>query len=142
MSMLACTKEIIERTERLTGMPVHMEEDRSLPVISRIQIARRPARMHRLQYRPLPDRTPDYFICFQCSFVIRLYENPPGERFDLQASLDAPMKMRALLKGNPAGSRLKTTLLDGLMPQTRSMPIGVRVDGWLFREHLEATLGY
>jgi len=137
MSMLPCTKEIIEKTERLTGRPVHLEEDPSLPVISRIQIARGPARMHRLQYRPLPEGTPNYFICFQCGFIIRLYENPPEQRFDFEASPDAPMRMQALLRGSPAAPQLKRMLLDGLMTQLRSMPIGMRIDDWLFRDYPE-----
>ena len=104
MSMLPCTKEIIERTERLTGKPVHMEEDRSLPVISRIQIARGPARMHRLQYRPLPEGTPNYFICFQCGFIIRLYENPPEQRFDFEATSRRPHEDAGAAAGEPSGS--------------------------------------
>jgi len=137
MSMLPCTKEIIERTERLTGKPVHLVEDRSLPLISRIEIARGPTRMHVLRYRPVPDGTPNYFICFQCSFLIRLYENPPEQRFDFEASPDAPARMASLLKGNPAASQMKDMLLGGLMTQLRSMPIGMRIDDWLFHEYPE-----
>jgi len=138
--MLPCTKEIIQRAERLTGKPVHMEEDRSLPVISHIQIARGPAPMHKLRYRPTPSGTPDYFICFQCAFPIRLYENPPEQRFDFEASPDAPARMASLLKDNPAASQLKDMLLGGLMTQLRSMPIGMRIDDWLFHEYPELRL--
>ena len=118
----------------MTGKPVHMEEDRSLPVISHIQIARGPVPMHKLRYRPTPDGTPDYHICFQCGFIIRLYENPPEQRYDFEGSPDAPARMASLLKGNPAASQLKDMLLGGLMTQLRSMPIGMRIDDWLFHE--------
>jgi hypothetical protein len=117
-----------------------MEEDRSLPVISHIQIARGPAPMHKLRYRPTPNGIPDYFICFQCGFIIRLYENPPEQRYDFEGSPDAPVKMQALLRGNPAAAQLKGMLLDGLMTQLRSMPIGMRIDDWLFSEYPELRL--
>jgi hypothetical protein len=138
--MLPCTKEIIQWTERLTGKPVHMEEDRSLSVISHIQIARGAAPMHKLRYRPTPNGTPDYFICFQCGFIIRLYENPPEQRYDFEGSPDAPARMASLLTGNPAASQMKDRLLGGLMTQLRSMPIGMRIDDWLFRDYLELRL--
>ena len=117
-----------------------MEEDRSLPVISHIQIARGPVPMHKLRYRPTPDGTPDYLICFQCGFIIRLYENPPEQRYDFEGSPDAPARMASLLKGNPAASQLKDMLLGGLMTQLRSMPIGMRIDDWLFHECPELRL--
>ena len=96
--------------------------------------------MHRLQYRPTPNGTPNYFICFQCGFIIRLYENPPDQRFDFEGQPDAPMRMQALLRGNPAASQMKGMLLGGLMTQLRSMPIGMRIDDWLFHEYPELRL--
>jgi hypothetical protein len=59
--MFPCTKEIIQRTEHVTGKPVHMEEDRSLRVVSHIQIADGPAWKHGLRYRPLPEGAPNNF---------------------------------------------------------------------------------
>ena len=50
------------------------------------------------------------------------------------------MRMQALLRGNPAAAQLKGMLLDGLMTQLRSMPIGMRIDDWLFREYPELRL--
>lgn len=140
MAILPCTKEIIERTEKLTGKPVLITEDRSLQVISRIETARGPAPMHILRYKPLSGGIPDYFICFQCGFVIRLYENPPDQRFDFAASPEASVRMESLLRGHPGVSQLKDMLLNGLMTQLRSVPIGLRIDDWLFSEYTELRL--
>lgn len=136
MAILPCTKAVIDMTEKLTGKPVRITEDRSLQVISRIEIARGPAPMHILRYKPLSGETPDYFICFQCGFVIRLYQNPPDQRFDFAASPEASVRMESLLRGTQA-SHLKDMLLNGLMTQLRSVPIGLRVDDWLLSEYPE-----
>lgn len=48
--------------------------------------------------------------------------------------------MESLLRTSPNASQLKEMLLNGLMTQLRSVPIGLRVDEWLFREFPELRL--
>jgi hypothetical protein len=144
MSLLSCTKAILDRTESITGRPVLVREDPSLQVQAHIQIARGAAPMHVLRYKPATDGSTDYCICFQCGFLIRLFENPAEQRFDFAESPEARPRMESLLRDRslpPGVSQLRDMLLNGLMTQLRSVPIGLRIDDWLFAEYPEIRLG-
>jgi len=78
------------------------------------------------------DGKPDYHICYQCGFVIRLFETPPEGRFDFGPAPEASSKMDALLADAPSVRSTKEMLLNGLLTQLRSVPIGLRIDDWLW----------
>jgi hypothetical protein len=135
MSLLECTKTILSLTESLSGRPVRVQEDPQLQTLATINMARGTAPMHLIRYRPVPQRQPDYHICYQCGFVIRLFENPPESRFDFGKSPEASSKMDLLLADRslpPQARLMKEMLLNGLMTQLRSIPIGLRIDDWLW----------
>lgn len=132
MSLLDCTRRILEVTERISGRPVRVQEDPTLSVLATIKMARGIAPMHLISYRPLAGRQPDYHICYQCGFVIRLFETPPDGRFDFGPSPEASSKMDALLADTPGARSAKETLINGLLTQLRSVPIGLRIDDWLW----------
>lgn len=135
MSLLDCTKNILALTESLSGRPVRVQEDPLLSTLATIATARGNAPMHLIRYRPIPQRSPDYFICYQCSFIIRLFENPPESRFDFSSTETASTKMDAILADRalaPQVRAMKDMLLNGLMTQLRTIPIGLRVDEQLW----------
>ena len=135
MSLLDCTKNILALTESLSGRPVRVQEDPQIPTLATIAMARGRAPMHLIRYRPIPQRQPDYHICYQCGFVVRLFENPPESRFDFASTDLASEKMDSLLADGalaPQVRAMKSTLLNGLMTQLRSIPIGLRIDDWLW----------
>ena len=87
--------------------------------------------MHILKYRPVPNRRPDYHICYQCGFIIRLFENAPEHRFSMGLSPEGPMRMAKWLKEGPATPQAiaaKDHLLSSLMIQLRTIPVGLRID--------------
>lgn len=140
MSLLQCTREILTLTEKLSGRPVRVQEDPGLDVLATIKTARGSAPMHMISYRPIPNSQPDYRICYQCGFVLRLFENPPESRFDFGPTPDASSKMERLLSDPslPTQARqMKDMLLSGLLTQLRSIPIGLRIDDWLWSQYSE-----
>jgi len=91
--------------------------------------------MHMISYKPVPGSRPDYHICYQCGFIIRLFENPPDKRFDFRPSDTASSEMERLLADPsiPAPARAaKDMLVNGILTQLRSIPIGLRIDDLLW----------
>jgi hypothetical protein len=132
MSLLDCTRKILEVAEQVSGRPVRVQEDPTLSVLATIKMARGISPMHLISYRPVAGTRPDYHICYQCGFVIRLFETPPDGRFDFGPSLEASSKMDALLADTPNVRSAKEMLMNGLLTQLRSVPIGLRIDDWLW----------
>lgn len=49
------------------------KQDRSLTLLSAVQVARGPQPMHTIYYNPVTVAEPDYVICYQCGFILRLF---------------------------------------------------------------------
>lgn len=146
MKLREITREVIQRLEEKSGYQVHVMEDPNLSTIAAIRIARDNVPAHILSVRPAPGASPDYAICWQCVFAMRMFECPEGERFQIAASqlgneaverlLNAPggIVRKLRLNGVQVGS-LKQQLLGGLVTHLRSVPIGLRVVSWLGRTY-------
>lgn len=135
MPLLDFTRKVLQAAEQISGRPVRVREDSTLSVLATIKMARGSAPMHMISYRPIPGRQPDYQICYQCGFVIRLFETPPNRRFDFGPSPEASKQMDTLLADRslpPQARMAKDMLMSGLLTQLRSIPIGLRIDDWLW----------
>lgn len=135
MSLLDCTRRMLALAEELSGRPVQVQEDPSLRVLATVKMARGIAPMHLISYRPVRGRTPDYHICYQCGFIIRLFKTPPNARFDLAQSPDASRYMDSLLANRslpPYIRDVKEMFMSGLLTQLRSVPVGLRIDDSLW----------
>ena len=140
MSLLPATQLILKRTEELTGRPVHVTEDPSLLTLATMQTARGKAPMHTIRYQPTSNPRPDYLICWQCGFLIRLFSNPPNERFEFSSAPDAGQRIRALCAHVGASESelpFADFLAGSILMQLRSYPIGLRIDVWLFTDFPE-----
>ena len=134
MGLLPATQRIVEEVERLTKRPVHIEEDEKLKVMAQMTVARGDMPLHQLRYKPTGTAPPDYFVAFQCGFVIRLYQAPPEKRFEYCPGPDGRRKINDLLSDRSFPTPVREMgdfLLQGLITQLRSIPIGLRVDEWL-----------
>jgi hypothetical protein len=140
VALLSSTKKIIETVEELTNRPVYIREDPSLETLAHIQIARGDAPMHLLRYKPRGEELPDYFIAYQCGFVIRLWSTPPEKRFDFGPSEEGHAKMQVLLSDSAITEPVRKMgdfLLNNLMTQLRTYPIGLRIESWLLNDFPE-----
>jgi hypothetical protein len=135
MSLLDCTTKILGIVESVSKRPVRVQEDPTLQLLATVTIARGSAPFHMVKYRPMLQQPPDYKICYECGFIVRLFENPPESRFVFGPSPEASSKMDDLLADRsllPQVRQMKDMLLQGILTQLRSVPIGLRVDEWLW----------
>ena len=154
--MLDETTAVLRQVEETTDTPVEVITDPSLPTYASIKIARGATTHHILTYNPAKPGV-DYHIAYQCGFVLRLFENPPDERYEFAGSTTGREVVRGLLtnKGGVAKKlrlpkaavkQLSDQFVDGLLVQLRSYPIGMRIDHWIretlptLREAQEASI--
>jgi hypothetical protein len=70
---------------------------------------------------------------------LRLFDSPPGRRFDFAVSPEAHAAVERLVKTHPVAKAVSPQVLpqlcqmfvDGLLHHLRSIPVGMRVDRWL-----------
>jgi hypothetical protein len=152
LSLRAVTREIIQLVEDRSGIPTRVLEDPNIPTIATVRMARNGSSpVHLIQYKPYPGESPDYQICFQCGFILRLFSNPPEKRFDLadtaagkddvERFITAPAGIGTKLRLKMAQvEELRAQFLNGLLVHLRSVPIGLRVSAWLAANYPDLAL--
>lgn len=148
MNLRSTTREIIATAEEVSGFMVIVQEDADLQTISTVKYARGGLPGHVVIYKPIPGLSPDYQICFQCGFIIRHFSVPPEKRVDFVVNEQAEKTALEFIKA-PKGiaqtmrlrkqqiESLAKQLSDGLMLHLRSIPIGLRVGDWLWKNYPE-----
>lgn len=141
MSLSDITKQVLRLVETRTGIPVHVEPDPNLPgtLLAKVVMARGKLALHRVSYRADSAASPDYLICQQAGFILRLFDAPADIRFDFAASPAGYTAVEQLVNAHPVARMLRPgtapqfcrVLLDGLLNHLRSIPVGMRVDRWL-----------
>lgn len=141
MNLSETTRTVLRLVETQSGIPVHVEPDPHLPgtTLAKVVMARGKLVLHRVTYRPDSSSPPDYLICHQAGFILRLFGTPPEQRFDFAASPEVNPAIEHLVKAHPLGKALPAHALprfcallrDGLLYHLRSIPVGMRVDRWL-----------
>jgi hypothetical protein len=146
MTLREVTRTVIKLVEDASGCSVVVNEDRSLTTLAGSRIARGANKIHTISFNPSVVSEPDYLICYQCGFILRLFGTPVTDRVDLAGMAEGRQVVHRLLTA-PDGpgnklklppesiSALRDQLFDGLMTQLRSIPIGFRVDSWIMREY-------
>jgi hypothetical protein len=143
LTLRAITREIIQLVEDRTGIPVRVTEDPKLPVIATVRMARAgglPA--HMISYKQTPGEVPDYQICFECGYILRLFDNPPDKRFDITDTIKGREEVDKMIEapgglaskyrlGKPQIEQMRSQFLSGLIVHLRSIPVGLRVSEWL-----------
>ena len=146
MNLRETTRDIISLVEERTGFPVEVMDDPTLKTAAVVSMARRktvPA--HIIRYLPSPSQPPDYVICFECGYILRLFDNPPGERFEVsgvRGGLEQVEKMlfaqvRSLGLDKQQLAPIAKQMYDGMIVHLRSIPIGLRIAAWLADEYPE-----
>ena len=140
----AATKGILKRVEEQTGKSIQFLRDEKLSLLATLQMARNGADFHVLRYRPSNEPL-DYMVAFQAGFVLRLFDNEPGQRFDFAPSPTAGQYVEPLLAaGQALGATDKKALPEfakfvakWALMNLRSLPIGMRIDRWIATEYPE-----
>ena len=104
-----------------------------------LQIARNGASFHVLRYKPSSDPL-DYVIAHQVAFVLRMFELPAEERKDFAGTGHGVAEVEDVIRLTSGSSPADESILPQFaksvhqwaMMQLRSIPIGMRVDAWLY----------
>lgn len=140
MGLFPSTQNIVERLEALSQRPVHITEDATIRNLADIEISRGDMPFHLLRYKPTGTTPPDYLIAYQCGLALRVFETAPDQRFDLGSGEAGRKKLSDLMLDPKIPAIVRTMsdrLLDGLLTQLRSYPVGLRVDAWLHENYAE-----
>ncbi|MGD0002851.1 MAG: hypothetical protein ABSE06_01335 [Anaerolineaceae bacterium] len=146
MTLRDTTRDIIKLVETKSSIPVRVTQDPRLRTIATVRMARKGSvPTHLIVYKPNPGETPDYQICFECGYILRLFSNPPEKRFDIADTLKGREEVENMMTV-PGGvavryqlqksqiEEMRSQFLDGLIVHLRSVPVGLRVS-----EYLEAN---
>ena len=149
MTLRQTTREIIKFVEEISGIPVQVTEDPNLQTIAAVRMARKGGLpQHLIVYKPEKGKAPDYEICFQCGYIIRLFQSAPENQFDLTDTQKGRDEIEDMLRA-PDGAagrfRLKKSQIvelrdqfhSGLLVHLRSVPIGFYVSRWLTTSYPE-----
>ena len=139
------TEEVLRQVEVVTGKPVLVMAEPSLPVLATIRPAGALAPAHLLRYSPSAQASVDYLTCFQCGFLLRSAEADAAARFEVGPTFHGRKQVEHLMRehGRKPGRSpmpkdvrdgLRDRMYDGLILQLRSVPLGLRVDQWLLAE--------
>ena len=146
LPLLDVTHEFLALVEKETGYPVKLLENPNLPTFAKVHMARGNVPAHFVYYKPTRDESLDYMICFECGFVLRLFENPPDHRFSLGGTTEGEHEVLSMLSG-PGGALTKfglqpaqleqmaSTFFSGLMTHLRSIPVGMRIADWILANY-------
>lgn len=139
--MTAEVEDATKAVERASGIPVVVQPDPTLKLIARVVIARGAAPAHIVLFNPKYGEATDYHIVFQCGFVLRAYQTPPSQRFDIGSTEPGRQEADKLVADqlrqtnvnlpDAVRGQLRDQLYDGLLLQLRSVPVGLRVDAWI-----------
>jgi hypothetical protein len=141
MNLSETTRKVLHLVEERSGIPVHVEADPNLPgtLLAKVIMARGSLALHQVFYRPNGSAPPDYLICSQAAFILRLFSTPPEKRFDFASARTGRLAVEKLVKDHPVSRLLPAEQLpkycdmlrDGLLSHLRSIPVGMRVEKWL-----------
>ncbi len=139
LKLLPETTSLVTKLEHLSNRPIEFMRVDSLPVLASIKMARNGASYHILQYRP-SNNPLDYYIAQQVGIALRMFEQPEAQRFDFASDGSGEKHLESIIKSSvnlsPEDKKLLPMFVKSVhqwaLMQLRSIPIGMRVDAWLF----------
>lgn len=145
MELRDATRKLMAETEQATGCQVAVTVDSTLTTMSGLLMATADRPGHLVRIHPRGSAAVDYYIAYYCGMIQRFFENPPEERFLFGVGDKGRYQFRKMLERMPTYRRLgeaaifamSEELLNGLMTHLRSIPLGLRLDNWIFSEHSE-----
>jgi hypothetical protein len=123
-------QQLIRQVEQSSGLPVHVAAEPGMRLRATIVQARGNAAAHLLRYKPGSPNL-DYLVANQLGFLSRTLSLPPAERWDIAATAaekDEGIRAMGLSVFKDDFAR---SMMDQIITQTRSYPVGLRVDSWM-----------
>jgi hypothetical protein len=121
---------MIRKVEELSGLPVHVAAEPGMRLRATILQARGNAPAHLLRYKPGSPNL-DYLVANQLGYLYRTLSLPATDRWDIAATpaeKDLGIRTMGLGVFNDDFAR---SMMDQIITQTRSYPVGLRVDAWM-----------
>jgi hypothetical protein len=123
-------QQLIRQVEQSSGLPVHVAAEPGMRLRATIVQARGNAPAHLLRYKPGSPNL-DYLVANQLGFLSRTLSLPPAERWDIAATAaEKEEGIRAMGLG-VFNDDFARSMMDQIITQTRSYPVGLRVDAWM-----------
>jgi len=142
MELRDTTRAVLAHVEQTTGFSVVVLAEPDMPVLSTVNMASTARPGHLIRFRPAVGDQVDYFVTFQCGFILRHYESAPEDRRQCAVTESGRYSMDKLLRTSPAKTlpaasllRFRDQLLASLLTHLRSVPIGMRVDRWIAEQY-------
>lgn len=139
--MTSAVEDARRAVEAASGKPVVLLPDPSLKLIARAVLARGDAPAHVVTFNPAQGEATDYHLVYQCGMMLRVFETPPADRFEVVSTdggrqeagelVAAHLKRGGLNLPEAARNQFRDQMYNGLVLQLRSMSVGLRVDGWV-----------
>lgn len=142
MTPAEAQQRALQALEDFGGIPVVLQEDARLPNLAKIQIASSALPLHVLSYNPSAAAVLPYLVCFECGLARRTLLTAPDERFNVASTSETYSRVEKLVRQKKSVpphmvATYSQMITDGLGVQLRSMPVGVRVDRDIHRDHPE-----
>lgn len=145
MELREATHKLIAEVEHQTGCSVVITPDATLTTLSGIIMASPERPGHLIRIHPNAPAGADYYAIYYCRMILRLYENAPDERLILGYEEKGRYRVRKLIQRTTVGKLLDAAalngvcerLIGGLLTHLRSVPVGLRLDNWIFAERPE-----
>ena len=118
MNVRSETRDILEKVEELTGTPVEIIEDPTIPQLATIARAHSGVPFHLLRINSSLGE-PDYLIIYECDFILRLYHLPPEERSEFAGSGRGRADVERWLRRAGQTTSLPETVRTDLAQQLR-----------------------
>lgn len=137
--LLPESKQLLSLLESLSGRRVEFVRRDDLPVLASLQIARNGATVHQFHYRP-SSQPIDYVLCRQVGVVIRMFQLPSSQRMDFSSDGSGEKVLAEMLSASRRLTESEIEILPAFakmlnqwaLMQIRSIPVGMRVDKWLY----------
>jgi hypothetical protein len=133
------TYGLLSEAESKGGVPIQIRTDSTLSTLSTVRFSRSAGFPHQILIAVKGERIADYLVVFQAGFLLRMLELDPSQRMLFASTAQASKQIERLLSSarfrnlpSTQFTAIRDQIADGLLTQLRSVPLGMRVDEWIY----------
>jgi len=137
--------DVLAKVEAASGKQVLVQPWTELRSHATIRIASDDDQVHIMTFNPKAEYLLPYLAAFHCGFVLRMFASDSESRFTLADNSEGRAEairitlehFRSRQLQDNVKHQLANQLYDGLLSQLRSVPVGLRVDSWIYQDYPE-----